>query len=193
MTRSRCHEKAQTIRRHYRPYDCRKVRAVIPELDRTPMPDRIARLPRDPRGYPIPYFVADLDPIDFRKTDARKRMVAAKEKRCHVCGEPLGYWFCFVTGPIGLDNRITSEGPLHEECAEYACRVCPFIVRPKAKMGPIPEGAVVACEAITERPERVVIATVRDYQCGLDPRGVLHFRFPPPKRVRWFRDGEAET
>jgi hypothetical protein len=56
------------------------------------MPARIARLERDPRGYPIPWFVdrpAD-GGIDFRVMDPQWFLQTAKERRCCVCGDRLG-------------------------------------------------------------------------------------------------------
>ena len=111
---------------------------TLPEtLDgrRLPLPKRWATRPRDPRGWPVPWFVAEVAPgqFNFRVADERKRTKAVRENRCWLCGETLGRFKCFAIGPMCAINRISSEPPSHVECAEYAVRACPFLTRPHAK------------------------------------------------------------
>ena len=62
------------------------------DLSAIPMPDRVARLGRDVRGYPIPFFalIQDGGAVDFAVVDTVKWSAAMKGRRCGVCGEPLG-------------------------------------------------------------------------------------------------------
>jgi hypothetical protein len=73
-----------------------------------PMPPRIEKLPRDERGYPIPWNVLrDVDgkPI-FTANDSAKHMRAIYEALCPICGERTGKWKWFVGGPNPLSIRM---------------------------------------------------------------------------------------
>lgn len=46
------------------------------------------------------------------------------QRRCGMCGEPLGYWFWFLDeSPERRDHRIPA---LHEDCLEAATEVHPW-------------------------------------------------------------------
>lgn len=101
-------------------------------LDRADMPDRIKRLPVDSRGYPVPKFVRWVDGVaDFRLADTRWLHTALAARRCFLCGETLGRYMAFVIGPMCAINRVTAEPPTHLDCAQYACRACPFLTYPQ--------------------------------------------------------------
>jgi hypothetical protein len=98
------------------------------------MPDRIARLERDFRGYPIPWFVnrpADSS-IGFRVMDPKRFDHAARESRCWVCGDRLGKFIAFVGGPLSTAQRLYADPPMHVDCAEFSVKVCPFLAIPTA-------------------------------------------------------------
>jgi hypothetical protein len=118
--------------------------ALHPSIRHLVIPDRVARLPLDDRGYPVPWFVQWLDAQDreappgqgrpeFRIMDATKLRVAIRERRCWVCGDVLGRHLAFVIGPMCALNRISAEPPNHRDCAEYAAKACPFLARPHAR------------------------------------------------------------
>src|SRR5262245_64030480 len=66
-----------------------------------PLPARMKSLPVSDRGYPIPWFVPDLDgKPEFRAMDGRKWALAVEKHLCWVCGQPLGTRFAFVVGPM---------------------------------------------------------------------------------------------
>lgn len=97
-----------------------------------PMPDAIAALPRDARGFPVPAFVYRPDdwqpgqPLDLRVLDTDAAKILMMARRCGVCGLPVGYRMWFIGGPMCLYNRIF-ETPTHRECAEYAMLACPHL------------------------------------------------------------------
>lgn len=96
-------------------------------------PRRIAMLPVDRRGYPVPWFVAEVDgQPDHRIVPEGRALEAVKRQLCWVCGQPTGRHLAFVIGPMCVVNRITSEAPSHRECAEYSTAACPFLSRPHA-------------------------------------------------------------
>ena len=92
-----------------------------------PIPARMRRLPVE-RGYPVPWFVAQVESgFDFRIQDRKKRLLALREKLCWLCGGKLGNYLAFVVGPMCAINRVSSEPPSHRECAEFAVKACPFL------------------------------------------------------------------
>lgn len=99
------------------------------------MPDSIARLPRDDRGFPIPEFAAwgDDGKPDFRVIKPRWREVCHTQKRCWICGGGMGSRKWFVLGPMCAVTRTTSEPPCHKLCAEFAAKNCPFLATPMAR------------------------------------------------------------
>lgn len=97
------------------------------------LPARIAALPRDRRGYPIPYIVfrgADGVP-EFVVNDTGLVLVAILGNLCHVCGQELepNPWFCGGPGNAlaNGDRAIYKDGPMHRECMEYSLQVCPHL------------------------------------------------------------------
>lgn len=103
------------------------------EWRRVPMPERIAALPLDPRGFPVPYIVLrdehgapHLGANDLLLVDQ-----VIRERRCHVCGEPLEARVWFVGGPASAllngAHSVYADGPLHHECLRYSMQVCPYL------------------------------------------------------------------
>lgn len=114
-----------------------------PMIASVPIPARMARLPIDQRGFPVPFFVAwvkDGHPAapgegtpDHRIMDTRKFPAAIREKLCWVCGERLGTYYTSAIGPMCAINRTISEPPSHLECCRYSMQTCPFVSRPHAR------------------------------------------------------------
>lgn len=95
------------------------------------LPARMRKLPLDPRGYPVPWFVPWQEgrPV-FPAMDERKRVRAMRERLCWICGGKLGRAGAFVIGPMCAVNRNSAEPPSHLECARFAARNCPFLANP---------------------------------------------------------------
>lgn len=163
------------------------------------MPSAIARLPRDHRGYPVPWFVHGGEKggvIDFRVADAEKMRLAIRESLCWVCGGRLNRsGHVFVIGPMCGVNRTTAEPPCHAECAIFSVKACPFLSRPKA----VRRGCDVAIDestagvAITRNPGVTALWHCRGYSLFSDGKGGILFRIPSPRKVQWFREGRPAT
>lgn len=178
-----------------------------PELP--PIPARMLSLPIR-RGYPVPWFV-DVNPetndYDFRMADDRKKRRAVMERRCWLCGEPLGRYGAFVLGPMCAVNRVSSEPPCHLECADFAARACPFLVNPheKRRQTQLPEEMLPAPGVGLERNPGVALVWVtRSYSPFLTPKPTLElkgatvgagllFRIGPCDEARWYCEGRPAT
>lgn len=98
------------------------------------VPHRMAHLPRDPRGLPIPIIVMRDNtgkPL-FAANDENERQRMFQGDRCHICGWPLprGRWF--VGGHLSAccEHGAFMDGGMHADCAYFALRVCPYLAAP---------------------------------------------------------------
>lgn len=172
------------------------------------MPARIAKLPRDHRGFPVPWFVQwfeDGKPgdygkgqSDFRVVDSRKIGQAVKQRLCWVCGEPTGIFKAFVIGPMCAVNRVISEPPSHRECAIFSAIACPFLSRPRMKRNEkdLPEEGKEAAGFVIKRNPGVacvwVTKSFRPFRPQVGNIGVL-FHLGEPVEVLWFSQSRPAT
>ena len=169
-------------------------------------PIRIARLPVDERGYPVPWFVAWFKEggecgrhvagakPDFRILASGKRELAVKKRLCWVCGEPLGVHQVFAIGPMCAVNRTTMEPPSHRACVEYSARACPFLTVParrrnEAGLEDIPHK--VDGQMIARNPGAIALweSAYRPFKVG---NGWL-IKIGEPYRVDWWTQGRQAT
>lgn len=160
-----------------------------------PLPARFKKLPVDHRGYPIPWFVADVDgKRDFRMADGAKRVRAVTQHLCWLCGEKLGRHLAFVIGPMCVVNRNTSEPPSHRECAEFALQACPFLTLPQAQYrgANLPEGLERPPMAIDGNPGVSALWICDRFQPYRVEQSWL-IRLGDPTEVTWWTEGRAAT
>jgi len=159
-------------------------------------PWRIALLPLNDKGYPVPWFVEWINgKPDFRVMDAVKWRSAVQHNWCWICGGPMGAYKTFVAGPMCGVNRTSSEPPAHHDCATYAAMACPFLTLPKAvrREANMPTGVgEVAGVGIMRNPGVAMLWTCRDYRVYRVPNGVL-IEMGEPTRVEWFAEGRRAT
>jgi hypothetical protein len=178
--------------------------AVRPELP--PMPDRIAALPRDHRGYPVPWFVewiidGHAAPIgegapDFRVMSSERLADALRYRRCWICGGRLGAHQTFVIGPMCAVNRTSAEPPSHQECGSWSARACPFLTRPHARRreAGLPEELAQPPGVMLRRnPGVALVWTSRRWHPRRLPDGGLLFDIGEPDSVRWYAEGRDAT
>lgn len=99
------------------------------------IPERMKHLQVDPRGYAIPYGVV-IDKsgvVHFAINDEHVRIHSIVNSLCSICGKPLlrGRWF--VGGPLSAFHPRGAfiDPPMHDECAHYALKVCPYLAAPR--------------------------------------------------------------
>jgi hypothetical protein len=167
--------------------------------DLEPLTARLQRLPLDARGYPVPWFVAWIHGVpDFRVVDTAKFLVAVKERRCWICGQPLGRWLAFPIGPMCAITRTTSEPPCHLECATWSVRDCPFLANPNRARDEsnLPADHVQAAGfGLTRNPGVTCLWLTRTFdlfQVESGQKGVL-ITIGEPAQVTWWREGRPAT
>jgi hypothetical protein len=168
------------------------------------MPGRIAALPVNKAGYPVPWFVATIGgKPDFRVIGHDAINCAMQQKRCWVCGMPFdrGEDRAFVIGPMCAVNRVTAEPPAHRDCAEYSATHCPFLITPNMTRRDKhqPDGVVVPAGISISRNPGVALVWVapdRSWTVERQPResggGVL-FRLGEPAECLWYARGRTAT
>ena len=171
-----------------------------------PLPPRVARLPRDYRGFPVPWFVqwfVDDKPAtpgdgapDFRVADSRKLKRAIGEARCWVCGDILGKHKAFTIGPMCAVNRVSSEPPAHRDCAIFSAVACPFLTKPRMRRNEkdLPEARVdPAGIPLRRNPGVACIWLTGEFALFVPPSGGVLFSLGEPNEVLWFAEGRTAT
>jgi len=166
--------------------------------DLPPVPSPMSHLPVDVRGYPIPWFVAELEDgtRDFRVADADKRRRAVEDSLCWVCGKTLGRYQIFVLGPMCTVTRTTSEPAMHRECAEFSVKACPFLTLPKAqyRSANLPLGVEAPPgEFLTRNPGVSALWQTRHHETFGDGRAGWLIQVGRPTRVDWYTCGRLAT
>ena len=164
------------------------------------LPSRLQHLPLDSRGYPVPWFVKWIDgEPDFRVMDGEKFGRAVKEKRCWVCGGPLGRYMTFVSGPMCVLNRTSAEPPSHHDCAEWSARHCPFLSRPhmERREDEVINNSNHGTASITRNPGCTALVTTKKYVLFRAPEGSASSGWLIDmgnfERVEWFAEGRSAT
>lgn len=161
------------------------------------MPGRIAALPRDKHGRPVPWFVAWIDgQPDFRIIRRGGIQEAMKYKLCWVCGQAMGVWSAFTIGPMCAVNRTTAEPPGHRECAVYSARACPFLSTPNMvrRDRHMPEDHVEpAGFSILRNPGVALVWVTRRWSTFPDHEGHLLFNIGEPDQTYWYAHGRDAT
>jgi hypothetical protein len=173
----------------------------MPELNASirdiPIPDHMRHLPISPKGFPVPWFVAQIDgQYDFRVIGPGKIAEAHNRRRCWLCGEPMGRWSVFTIGPMCTINRVSAEPPSHLACAEYAARACPFLTQPKMRRnekGIENTGAVKAAGIMIARNPGVTALWITKSYRLMDADGGVLFKVGTPERVLWSCEGRPAT
>lgn len=161
----------------------------------TPVPPpRIARLPRNHAGYPVPWFVATVEGVpDFRVVRPGGIEDALRFGLCWLCGQRLGANAAFILGPMCTITRVSPEPPSHRDCALYAARACPFLTNPnmRRRTTGLPEDIVNPDgEMITRNPGVVAVWVSRKWA---PIPGYRLFNVGDPMSVTWLAEGRNAT
>lgn len=160
-------------------------------------PERMASLPLDHRGYPVPRFVEMVNGSpDFRVMSMEHFKRCVRDGACWVCGQPLGSYKTFVVGPMCVVNRTSGEPPSHHDCAVYSATACPFLTLPRAKRnesGLDELGAISNEGALKHNPGVTALYVSRSYRLFRAGESSVLVRMGEPERVEWYREGRPAT
>lgn len=127
------------------------------------IPQRLKKFPLWMGKFVIHYTVFVKDGIpDFKCMHEVRRIDAFNRNLCHLCGERmLNTLFAFIGGPKCVKYRAFVDGPMHPDCAEYACKVCPFLRDAKAEYSKRTGGGA--------RPEKMYLCLAEKYMTRRNP------------------------
>jgi hypothetical protein len=165
-------------------------------------PPRIARLPRNKVGYPVPWFVATVDgEPDFRVVAPGKMDGALAFHCCWICGGSLinrtlgaaATQYAYVVGPMCAVNRTSAEPPAHRECAIYAAKACPFLTTPgmRRRDSNLPADAAEPDGVMIRRNPGVALVWITNSRRTIP--GHRLFRLADPVKTLWFTQGREAT
>jgi hypothetical protein len=161
------------------------------------VPERMAHLPRDRYGRPVPWFVHwENGEPEFRVAKRLGPERAVALGRCWVCGLPRlpNEPDAFVVGPMCVVNRNSAEPPSHQECALYSVRACPFLTRPQMvrRENGLPPTTDPAGMMILRNPGVAAVYTSRTWHPVRVDNGLL-FDVGEPVAVSWWKAGRSAT
>jgi hypothetical protein len=161
----------------------------------TTIPDRLAHLPVDDHGRPIPWFTATVDGVpDLRIARAGAVVDAIRLSSCWICGRRRAATATFVTGPLATINRVHSEPPSHPECARYAVVACPFLSRPQMRRRDVDAPTAPAAGwMVAGNPGVAVLWRSRRFRARPAPDGGILFNLGDPVEVTWWRQGRPAS
>lgn len=165
----------------------------------TGMPPNIARLERNPAGYPIPFFVARSDDDngdpDFRIVGPSRLIAAMNRGKCFICGRLLFGSVAFTLGPMCAVNHTSAEPPAHPACAQYSARICPFLASPtkRRRVGGLPEEMAAPGGIMLERNPGVALVWITTQWEPVKLDNGLIFRFGDPTATYWWCEGREAT
>jgi hypothetical protein len=64
---------------------------------------------------------------DFRVIDPDRVEECVNQKLCAICGHRLSEFCWFIGGEACKEKHLFLDAPMHEECAKFASRTCPFV------------------------------------------------------------------
>lgn len=151
------------------------------------------------KGLPIPFttLIKEDGEPDFRVTDQRAFAHCLARGACAMCSKPLVYWQAFIGGDKCKETRLFFDPAMHIECAEFAARICPFIVGTKGySKKPIEEGTYTHEIVSNERPAKMYLFKTRGYSL-VKIEGNLYIKAEPFKFITELpapeRDGASDA
>ena len=116
-------------------------------------------------GYPVPFVQMYFDgKPDFRVIDPERSDECLRDKLCAICGKRLGEFCYFIGGALCKENHLFADAPMHEDCADFASKTCPFVSGKKHEYStrPVDETVTTVLEmASPVRPEKMFIFKTR--------------------------------
>ncbi len=159
-----------------------------------PIPEILAALPRDSRGYPIPKGVwcdPETGEYDFRILDQQVRVEALKKKLCAISSQPLlerEYWF--IGCPASFTGRLFVDGPMRYEAAEFSMMTCPYLALAQSRHRRAGmEDKFRPAGTSLEKSSILMLGMSKSYRLE-EMEDFIYVRAGPWRAVSWWRNGQ---
>jgi len=157
------------------------------------IPEYLSHLKVDQtRGFVIPYFVPIVEGCpNFLYADPDKAEACFRYKKCWICGLKIkGKISWIITGPIGLQNTVSSDAPMHRHCAEYSLKACPHLAIEKARRRTLEEEA--SSHHVHTKPNRLYLVGIDKFKIFKHERQIL-FKYRSAMIIEYsYKDGKLE-
>ncbi len=153
----------------------------------------------------VPWFItlwedgAETIP-NFQMVDPLQWIQAVRQKLCWVCGKKLHTEHAFIIGPMCVVNRISGEPPMHETCALFSVKHCPFLNQPSRGRRNLEEalasGAMQTAGMITRNPGVALIwvTTKNGYELIQgEGRDKLFYLEAEPRALLWYTEAREAS
>jgi hypothetical protein len=173
--------------------------------DPVPLPKALRSLPKDRRGYPIPYIVM-LDKEGkphFTINDHRRVHTCFTQRKCSICGRRIADQFWFIGGPGSFfhPNGAFIDPPTHEECGRYALQTCPYLALPSygkriddrtLKPGLLPDDRMILMDPTMDpnRPQTFCFGSTRSYDVAFKGPGERYLHAHGWTHYEFWRNGQ---
>ncbi|WP_328366639.1 hypothetical protein [Micromonospora zamorensis] len=166
--------------------------AAGPATDRPDIPPSLAARPHDARrGLPIPPVNIHPDPtgggshVDFTTINTTTSTRLAVERRCSLCGEPMGYWVAFLGGSRAAELMRYADPPGHPECMSAALSLCPHLAlgRHRRARADRPGAGIIPPGSHGDKPDRYLLGITRAYRTRFIPEHGFTVYLPAPFRT----------
>jgi hypothetical protein len=174
------------------------------------VPKSLRTRPKDPRGYPIPWivYVEPSGKPQFTINDPSKVEDCIRKRLCGLCGKRIvgSFWFIGGMRCFTHEHGAFIDPPMHEHCARYAIRVCPFLGAPSygkriddkklSRDAPTDGGLRVLVKDTTmpdDRPELFGLGSTLAYSLVRPSSLQLYFVVPLWELVEQWRCGQLVT
>ncbi len=153
------------------------------------IPSKLRQRPKF-KGLPIPYttFISPEGVPDFKVIDEYSRLLCIERRKCALCGQELkkNKPIVFIGGDKSCDAGNFLDPAMHEECALYAIKVCPYLVGTHSHRTDHDQSrARVIDMVVVGRPKRMGLYYTRGYDAILTIDQSIYVKAWPPTKIDW--------
>lgn len=134
-------------------------------LTEIPVPKALRDRPKL-KGFPLPFVADNPDGAsDFRVLVPSRWLDCVAHRLCALCGKTMKGDVVFIGGPKTRQTLIFIDPGMHEECARYARKVCPYLAfhDRNYREANLPEHITVVAVS-SKKPDELIMMWAKSYR-----------------------------